>query len=285
MGYRGQSGSRRGAGEKFQKSSHDKAKPKSQKQKSGVKYAPEEVPVLSVEEVAEKTLGSLSRLGTQTFALSPFSQYFDDWLVNLRQVVSEFESNPAVGADETFTQQRTQIFAEVEGELAKLRFKEADLEASAKTLAENNHLLVETDAEYATKTRELAAKRNSGIEHLTKNVHDFEEELARIGQIKTSFLNPFAKKAKAQKQSEATQKLNAAKNELEIMVQNFGIEQEKLHDEYEKKKQAIIEKVQSLEKEIADIETDGSTQPRQATCNALADAVKALLQRKTAPPQ
>jgi hypothetical protein len=286
MGYRGQSGSRRGAGEKFQKSSHDKAKSKAQKTKSGnVKYAPEEAPLQSSEEVMEKTLGILNRLGSQTFALSPFSQYFDDWLVNLRQVVSEFESNPAIAIDEAFVKERTQILADVEGELAKRKLKEAELETSANALAENNHLLVEIDVQYAAQTRELAQKRNRNNENLTKNVHDLEEELSNTEQIKTSFLNPFAKKAKNQKRAEVTQKLDAAKKELELAVQGFGVEQEKFHDEYEKKKQATIERVQSLEKEIVNIETDSSLETRQTATSALGNAVKALIQRKPVETQ
>jgi hypothetical protein len=102
--------------------------------------------------------------------------------------------------------------------------------------------------------------------------------------MKTSIFG-FTKKAKAKKEAEVTQKLNAAKTELEIAVQNFAVEQEKLHDEYEKKKQATLEKVQSLEKEIVTIETDSSIETRKAAATALANAVKALLQRKIVPPQ
>jgi hypothetical protein len=286
MGYRGQSGSRRGAGEKFQKSSHEKAKSKAKKNKSGnFKYAPEEVLVQSEEEVMEKTLGSLNRFGSQKFALSPFSQYFDDWLLNMRQVVSEFEASPAITVDEAFVKERTQMLADVEGELAKRKLKETELETSAKALAENNHLLVEIDANYAAQTKELAQKRNSSIELLTKNVHALEEEFSLTEQIKTSFLNPFAKKTKTQKKTEITQKLDTAKKELELAMQGFGIEQEKFHDEYAKKKQAVLEKVQSLEKEIVNIETDSSLETRQTATNALGNAVKALIQRKPVPSQ
>ena len=254
MGYRSQSGPRRGAGEKFQKSSHAKAKPKNQKNKPGVKYAEEE-PALSLEQVAEKTLKGLAKLGSQTFALSPFSQYYDDWLVNLQQVVSEFESNPAVKVDETFTKDRAQAFGNIEGELAKKRIRDAELEASAKELADSKRL--------------------------TKDVHELEEEVAKIGQMRTSFFG-FTKKAKTKKQEEANQKLTSTKNELEIAVGNFKVEQEKLHDEYEKKKQALIEKVQSLEKEIVNIETDSSAEARQVASTALANAVNAFLKRKPA---
>jgi len=106
-----------------------------------------------------------------------------------------------------------------------------------------------------------------------------EKELDNIGQMKTSFFG-FTKKAKAKKQAEATQKITAAKSELEIAMQNFTVEQEKLHDQYEKKKQSIIDTVRSLEREIENIEVDSSTEPRLVATVALADAVKALVQRK-----
>jgi hypothetical protein len=281
MGFRSQSGSRHGSGEKFQKSAHEKTKARVQKKKSNEKYVEEPV-APSRDEIVEKTKASLARLGSQTFALSPFSQYFDDWLVSLRQVTSEFESS-SIGVDEAFVKERVQIFEDVERGLAEKRLREAELEVSAKSLSENNHLIVETDAQYASQTRELAQKRNCDIERLTKNVHDLEEELAKIQLLKTSFFG-LTKKTKAKKESEATQKLDTAKNELELAVKNFAIEQEKLHDEYQKKKQATMEKVQVLEKEIETMETDSSVEARQAACNALTALVNSLLQRKSTPP-
>jgi hypothetical protein len=281
MGFRGQSGggSHRGAGQKFQRTQHDKAKRKEQKSRSSGKQSLEEAPELSTAELAEKTVGSLGKLGTQIFALSPFSQYYDDWLVSLRQVIAEFESDPAVAADEAFAKERLQVFTDVERALAELRLKEDQMEQTSRTLSDTNHLLVDADAEYAHQTHELSAKRDSDIERLTNNMHDLEEELEKVRQMRTSFFG-FTKKAKSIKEAEANQKLTAAKAELEVAVQNFDVEQEKLHDEYEKKKQELMEKVRELEKQIANIESDSSTEVRKATCDTLADAVKASLQRK-----
>jgi hypothetical protein len=103
--------------------------------------------------------------------------------------------------------------------------------------------------------------------------------------MKTSIFSPFSKKAKAQREAEATRKLDSAKSELESVVHSFTVEQEKLHDEYEKRKQEIIEKVRSLEKEVEKLETDGSLEVRRAACEALANAVNAFLQRKNSLPQ
>lgn len=281
MGYRSQTSSRRASAKKYPKSPHEKAKPKTKKRRSSRKKV-EDTTVPSLEEIVEKTLNSLEKLGTQKFALSPFSQYYDDWLMNLKQTITEFESMSGVNVDEDFVAERNKIFPDVEGALAQRRIKEAEMEAYSKALAENNHLIVETDAEYATQTRDLSQKRNNDIESLTKKVNDAEANLEEVRQMKTSLLFGFTKKAKAKKEAEINQKINAAKSELELTVQNFGVEQEKLHDEYQKKKQSIVEKVKILEKEIADIEVDTSLEARKGATNALTNAVNALLERKNA---
>jgi hypothetical protein len=279
MGYRS-SGPRKGSGQKFQKTQHEKKTKAAQKKATG-KYV-EETPVPSSQEILEKTIGSLNRLGMQVFAVSPFSQYYDDWLVNLRQTLAEFESNPSITVDEAFTKERTQILTDVEREIAEKRIRETNLEESAKTLQEENHHIVELDSENAAQTRELGVKRNKELEQLTKTVHNLEEELDRVNKTKTSFFG-FTKKAKAKKEAEITQKLGAAKTELELAMQNFSVEQDKLHDNYENRKQAVMENVQRLEKEIEGIETDGSQVARQTACTALANAVKALTQRTPTP--
>jgi len=283
MGYRPQiRSSRSGRGHK--KSQRKKAKGKAPKHQVRGKYAPAEKQV-TVREVVEETLRRLSGLGNQKFALSPFSEYFNNWLVNLKEVMSEFESSQAINVDDEFVKERSRILTNVARELAARRSEEATLREATKSLADNNHLLVEIDAEYAKATRELAFRRNSEIQLLTKKVHDLEEELYCVGQMKTSIFSPFSKKAKAQREAEATRILNSAKSELESVVHSFSVEQEKLHDEYEKRKQVVIEKVRSLEKEVEKLETDGSLEVRRAACEALVNAVNSLLQRKNSLPQ
>ena len=210
MGYRAQIRSSR-SGRGHQKTEHMKAKTKQQKHRSTDKNLLEEAPVLTLKEIVEKTLRILRNLGDQRFAVSPFNQYFDSWLRNLREVLSEFESSPAVGVDEEFMKDRSQILADVERKLAERRLKEASLEGSLKNIVDTNHLLAQIDAEYAAKTREIGLKRNRVVQHLTRNVHDFEEELERLSQMKTSIFGSFSKKIKTQKMTEATQKLNSAR--------------------------------------------------------------------------
>ena len=283
MSFRPQTGSRRSAARQYSKSAHEKKA--KEKRRFGGKYLLEETPEFSAKEVVEKNLGGLSKLGNQVFALSPFSQYFDDWLVNLRQTISEFESNPIIEVDEQFVKERSQIFLDVEGALAEKKLQESNVTGEAKELADVNHLLVETDKEYAEKTRELSFKRNAEVQRLTHKIHELEDDVASQQEIKISFFKPMARKKAAEKLAQTQQNLKSTKNELEVTLQSFTADQEKLHDSYEKKKQEITEKVESLHKELERLETDTSIDARQAACNALANAVNALLQRTPLPPE
>ena len=283
MSFRTQSGSRRTGGKQFSKSTHEK-KAKEKKQRSGAKYLQEETHELTAQEIADKTLNSLGKMGNQIFALSPFSQYFDDWLVNLRQVVSEFESNPAITADDQFVKERTQVFLDVEGALAQNRLDESNLSAEAKALDDNNHAIVEADKEYAETTRDRSNKRNAEVQRLSSKIRGLEDQLAAQQEIKISFYKFGAKKKAAQQLAQTTQDLKAAKNELEVTLQTFTAEQEKLHDNYEKRKQELNENSDRLHTELEKLETDTSTEARKTASNALTEYINGLLKRTPPAP-
>jgi chromosome segregation ATPase len=276
MSFKSQSPSRRSR--QFSKTAHEK-KSKEKKKRSGPKYLIDEITEVTPQEVAEKTLNGISKLGTQIFALSPFSQYFDDWLVSLRQVVLEFESNPVIKVDEKFQKERMQAFLDIEGALAESRLQESNLTAEAKALAENNHLIVEADQEYAEKTRENSNKRNAEVQRLSNKIHQLEDDLSVQEEIKIGFFKFNEKKRAQQKLNQLTNDLSASKSELEVTLASFTAEQEKLHDTYQKRKQGLSENSDRLHKELEKLETDTSIEARQTVCNTLANAVKTLLQR------
>jgi len=261
------------------KTRHDKAKRKEHKHQSCGKYVLEEKPTPTVETIVEKTVSRLKGLGSQIFALSPFSQYYDDWLINLKSVLHEFEANPGMKVDNMFIDEREKIIANIELRLAQKRIDESAREIAVKKLAEKNHSLLQIDTEYAAATHKLSSEKNSQIQDSTRNLHELEEELDRTNQLKTSIFSSFSKRAKAQKIAEITQKIDSAKSSLESVLRSFEIEQEKLHDKYEKKKETVINEVRELEKEVETLEIDNSLEDRKGACETLASAVKALIQR------
>ena len=280
MSYGSQRGSRRGAGRRRGKVHHEKAKRKGKKHRSGGKYLLEASESPSIEEVVEKTLGRLNNLGEQTFAFSPFSPYYKDWLLSLKSVVSEFESNPDVKVDEEFVKERSQVIADVQLKLAERRREEAVLEKDTRMLAKQNNLLVQIDAECNQTIQELASERKREVKRLTRRVHNLEEEIEETNQAKVNIFSPFSRRAKSRKSAETNRKLGVVKRELESVVKEFEIKQEKIHDECEKKKQAVVEQVRSLEKKVRGLEIDYSVKDRQVACEELVKAIKALQRRK-----
>jgi hypothetical protein len=284
MSYGSQSssrGSRRGSSRGRGITHHEKGKRKGPKHRSGGKYLLEANDAPAFEEVVEKTLGRLGKLGGQTFACSPFSQYFDDWLLGLKSVLSEFESNPAVEVDEEFVKERSQVIADVELKLSERRNEEVVFEEATRMLSEQKTLLVQTDTECSYSTQNLAAERKSEIKGLTQRVHDLGEELEETLQTKVGLFSPLARRAKSHKKAELNRKIDAAKSQLDSAVKALKAEQEQIREECEKKKQAIMEQVRTLEKKVGSLEADGSVEDRRFACEELINIVKSLLQRKT----
>jgi hypothetical protein len=228
-------------------------------------------------ELVEKTINASNQLGDQVFAASPFSQSYDKWLADMRQIVSDFELNSPLKADEQFAKDRSQILLAVESVLAQKRIEESNVGAVAKALADNNHLLVETDKEYAEKARELTLKRDSETERLSNCIRDLERAVQ--SQEEDNSKRKILKKKTDDTTPQMRLKLKSAKTELEEAQQNFAVEQDKLHDDYEKKKQDTMTQVESERRELDMLETDTSIEARQVASKALADAVNAFVQR------
>ena len=275
---------RKGTSRQRAKSTREK-KPKEKKKRVTVKKTQGKTKELSATEVTEQTINSISKLGNQVFALSPFSRYFDDWLLNLRNELTEFESNPAIKVDEQFMRERAQIFLDVEAALAEKRLVEATLTKEAKALEENNHKIADANKEYSEKSRELSNKRNVEIQKLSNEVHQLEDDLASQQNIKLGFFKFKEKRLATQKLAQTNQDLKTAKNKLEVTIESFKAEQDKLHDNYERQKQELFAISDSLHKQLEKLETDASTQARQLACNDLVQAINALMQRASTPEQ
>ncbi len=241
----------------------------------------EEKHVATMKEVSDKTFKRLRNLGSQRFGSSPFSEHFDRWLVNLTDVLSEFESSPNITVDDQFVKERSQILSIVKIELEERRRKEASLEEASKSLLNSKNLLERIKEEYTTRMREIKRQKNSEIKRLNNNIDSLREELDYIVRMKTGLFRGISKKDREQKEEETTQELNTGQRELELAMLNFTEMQERLRDEYERKRQPVIEQVRDRQKKIENLETDGSLEDRWFACEALVDAVNALLQRKT----
>jgi chromosome segregation ATPase len=181
--------------------------------------------------------------------------------------------------DDEFGKERSRILSNVEIQLEERRREEGSLERALKSLSDSKILLERIEEEHSTSAREMQGRKNSEIKRLSGNVDSLRGELNGIAEMKTGIFRGISKKAKAEKEAEATERLNAAQKELASAEEHFTAEQERLRNEYERRKQPVIERIEGLQKEIDSLEIDGSLEVRRAACEALVSAVNALLQR------
>jgi len=271
--------SRKSATKKTTKTTRSK-KTKAPKRRAITKVSTDKTIEVTAQEVVDKTINDLNRLGAQLFALSPFSQYFDDWLNSLRQVLSSFESNPILKVDAEFTEEQSKLFTELESKLSDIKLAESVLTAETKALSENNQKIVELDRAYSQQTRELTDKRNSELQRLNNKIRQLQEDISAQREVKIGFFKFKEKRLAAEKLSQTIKDLEAAKKELDLSSQQFTIEQEKLHVAYEEQKNKLSEISNNLHQQLEKLETDESLKIRQTACTALSEAVKALFNRK-----
>jgi chromosome segregation ATPase len=270
-----------------------KSKAKHGKHETGSAYPFEEEHKLSLEEIVDRALNSLSRLGNQRFAVGPFYEHYDRWMLNVRNVLSEFESALAAAVDDNFKDESSRLLSEIESTLSDRRAKEASKDEAVRranhSLLDTRSLLAQTEREHAVKMSDIAAKREHAIKPVATNLGRIRRELSRINSMRAGFLRGISKKAKAQKTTEAAEKLDTTKRELATIEQSFAAEQKKLKDEYERRRRQILKQLGNYQKEIENLENevkaDDALDARHAACDALINAVNSLVQRTHAAPE
>ena len=270
-----------------------KSKSKPGKHGTAGAYRLEEEHTLTAAEIVDRTLNSLSRLGNQRFAVAPFHEHYDRWLLSVRNVISELEASSAVTVDDHFKDECSRVLSDIELTLKDRRAKEASNDEAARIVNRNlldaKSLLAQTEREYAVKMNEIAAKREHTIKPVATNLGRLRQELSRISRMRAGFLRGISKKVKAQKTTEATQKLDTTKRKLATIEQSFATEQKKRQVEHERRRRQILEQIANYQKEIANLESgpkvDDALDVRNATCDALVNAVNSLLQRTQSVPE
>jgi DNA repair exonuclease SbcCD ATPase subunit len=264
-----------------------KSKTKPGKHETGGAYRLEEERTLTFTEIANRALNSLSRLGSQRFAVGPFYEHYDRWMLSVRNVLSEFEASSAAAVDDSFKEECSRVLSGIESTLNDRRVKEASNDDAVRkvnrNLLDTRSILAQTEREYAAKMSDIAAKREHALKPVATNLGRLRQELSRISRVRAGFLRGLSKKTKAQKEAEAAQKLESTRRELAKVEQSFAAEQARLRKDHSKKKQQILEQIATHQKELDDLEggsdMDDAVEVRRAACDDLIASIDAFLKR------
>jgi hypothetical protein len=280
MGYQPRIKTPRAATRGYRKPEREKSKGREQRRGYVGRSKKEEKQVATAEEVTDGTLKRLHILGNQRFGFSPFSEHFERWLFTLEGVLLELESSPNIAVDEQFAKERSQIFSSVQAALENKRQKETALELDLRSIAESKTLLERIKDEYIDEAREIRRQKNAEIKRLYGEIDCIQKDLDEIVRMKTGFFRGLSKKEREQKEIAAAQALSNSQRMLELAMLDFAEAKKRLRDEFENKREPLLHQIKKSQKKAESMEVDGSLEDRWFACEALADAVNALLQRK-----
>ena len=267
----------RGKIREFKKSLHSKSKSQS-------KLAIGEKNSLAEREISEVTLRRLHTLGSQKFGSSPYSQHFERWLSNIESVLTEFESHLNISIDDPFVKERNEILTSIKQQLENRRRREATIDQEINYLSECRSQLQQINVEYITAEKTRRSQKNREVKRLNNEISHLKKEQDKVIQIKAGFFRAISKKERERKEFEIIQELNDKQIELELLILNFNSEQKRLQEDYETKRESMLEQIKRFRKMVRDLETDGSLEERWFVCQTLIDSVNTFLQRRAAKP-
>jgi hypothetical protein len=270
----------KGAIHQYKKPFREKRKDKKRIRRRFDKSTQEEKPTATEREISERTLKQLHTLGSQKFGSSPFGEHFDRWLTNLAIVLGEFESHPNIIVDDQFVKERAETFAGIEHQLKERREKETSLNQEITNLSYYKSSLKQIDTEYVTMIAELKKRKTRETKPLHISIDQLKKEQDKVIRMKTGFFRGFSRKEREQKEIKIDQELNDKQRELELIVMDFNAKQKDLREDYERKREPVLEQRKKFQKIFQNLETDGSLEERWFACEALIDTVITFLQRK-----
>jgi hypothetical protein len=285
MGYQPRKTSPKGAIHGYKKPLRERRKDRKRVRKGLVQPLPEEMQIPSEREIADVTLKRLHTLGIQKFGSSPFSEHFDRWVINVTSVLEEFESHPAMGVDDEYIQERSQTLATIKQQLDKLSRNESTLDQELKNLSYQRTRLKQINAEYATSAGTIRGQRNREIKRLNAVINRLKKEQDEVIRMKTGFFHGISKKAREQKEGTIAQELNDKQTELELVMLDFSAKQKELKEEYDTKREPVLEEIKKFRRTIQTLELDCSLEERWFACEAIIDAVNSFLLRKSTQPK
>ena len=283
MGYQ-PAKSPKGTNREYKKPFREKGKDKKRLHKSHTQTVEEQRHIATQQEITEDTLKRLHVLGNQKFGSFPYSEHFDRWLATVETVLAEFTSNPNIGIDNEFTAECSQALLGIKLTLERIRRRETTVDQEVKSLAENRNRLQQINNEYATKTSSVRGRKNSELRHLNRQIDQLKKEQETIIKMKSGFFHRVSKMERERREIAIVEELTEKQTQLELAMLDLKQAQKILREEFDKRKEPVLEDIKKFQKKIEDLETDVSLEERWFACEALIDTVNTFLQRKAAQP-
>lgn len=280
MGYQPHKKLSRDSIHEYRKALREKSKNRKRIRNPHGNLPAEKAQIFTEKEISEVSLRRLHTLGSQKFGSSPFSEHFNRWLTNVSIVLDEFQAHPDINVDKQFVMECTQTLSTIGLQLKERRDQETSLDQELKNLEYCRERLNQINTEYATIASKIRGQKNKEIRRINGSINRLKKEQDEVIRMKTGLFRSVSKKEREQKEILIVEELNNTQTELEMVILDFKNQQKILQDEYEKKREPVLDQIYDFKKKIRHMDMDDSLEERWFACEALIDSINSFLQRK-----
>ncbi len=242
-------------------------------------------------QLSSKILNAIEHLGSQRFALPPFSEHFQRWMSDIRALLMEFESELPGAVDKQYRENVEKSLSIVQEVLTK----RIEVEKNASSEISNLHQrlaateieLSKFDHDYKTHIRQIRSRHERSAQELGEEIASIDKQRMKILREKPNFLQRIFRRSESTLE-ERTSELQSKRNSLGRSKQTLKEELEKSRADYESRRKHIVEEHEELRAKMAELSgktLDDALEIRKIACQELhrtvSEAVGRLLREQS----
>jgi hypothetical protein len=272
-------------GRRFRRTSAKKTSARERKEDRSSSISYQKAEQIDPSQLRVATLNAIDHLGSQRFALPPFSEHFQRWLNDIKSLLGDFESRLPEAIDEHYRESVQELLLDAQEELNKrigIEKERAELAADLQQrLAQTEFTLSKMRHEYMSQVHDVRRKYEKSFDRLRKEINNLDKQRRTILRERTGILQKIFKRPE-NRLAESANNLQLKKNTLGDSKEDLRKELGKLRKEYENKRRQVVAEQGDLRQKLTESRgkgLDDAVELRRSICQKLRDAVAEAVDR------
>ncbi len=253
----------------------------------------EEPTPIDPSQVSSKTANALEHLGNQKFALPPFSEHFQRWMMDVRSVLTEFESELPDAADQSYHESVETILSSTQNALDKHVDAEKGIsEETSKLQQELTACEIEISKlqrEYRAGAHDVRRGYERSAEKLREDIDSLDKKRSKLLRKGPNLLEKILRRPE--------KRLEASANALQAKRIALGNKKETLQRDLEdlrtthrsnskqmtERREALRAKLAEFKRNTLDDALEVRKRASKELCQVMAEAIKRLSGQQPPP--
>lgn len=256
---------------------------KDKKETEETKFAYQEPVSVNPQEVSARVMNALDHLGSQRFGMTPFSEHFRRWMVDIESVLNDFRSSLPNVADESFDTSIAEFVSNVRNELNSRINSEEGLSAKISELlgqlADNERKLAELESEQRSKVHEAKRTTEKSVKKLRGEIDALDAQRLNLLRQRPKFLERFFGGTKTKVES-SSRSLHSKRNDLLNREKGLKERLDVLKSDYDEKRKPLTAHQTELREKLTELRSttmDDALEVRRVACERIRQAISAAL--------